>query len=145
MSQDELKIKKNVYYSLLNDTPPAPPETGGIIGSMDGVVICHFADIRDVSNKFYRYYPDTEKLNKIISIWDKYSIDFMGIYHSHPLGYDELSYADIQYIKNIMNSNKEFKHKLYFPLIVPQSKIISFCAVNIADEIKIFQTAIKIL
>ncbi|MBQ8784707.1 MAG: hypothetical protein IJZ59_01515 [Alphaproteobacteria bacterium] len=145
MRQKELKINQNVYHSLLNNTPLPPPETGGIIGGKDGIITCYFADKGESSCDFYRYYPNTNNLNNIISFWEKNNIDFMGIYHSHPLRNDELSSADIKYINNIMNDIKDFKQKLYFPLVIPQTKLIGFCAVNVADEIKIFQTAIKIL
>ena len=145
MRQNELKIKQNIYYSLFNDTRPAPPETGGILGGKNGLVTCFFADEGEISNEFNRYCPDTNKLNKILSVWDKNNIDFMGIYHSHPCNQCQLSAADIHYINTIMKSLSNIKRELYFPLIIPQNKFVSFCAVNIAGEINIFQTAIKIL
>ncbi len=145
MIKGALKIKKSVYKSLLNDSPYVPPESGGVIGGNNKIVTCFVADAGKISNEFNRYEPDTKIINNIISYWLNSGIDFMGLYHTHPSGDEKLSQADMIYIKSIMKSISEYTNALYFPLIIPKEKMISYYAKIIADKVNIFETAIEIL
>lgn len=98
-----------------------PIETGGILGIKSNIVSeCVF----DLSkNEYGKYVPNTEMINKTISLWQKDSINFGGIFHSHYPSGTELSQQDIKYIKEIMLAVKNYYSFLYFPIVIPQKQI----------------------
>lgn len=112
-----MKIKKEVYESILKSIPEPPPEKGGILGQQNGVITVFYCDDNSSSEFIDRYVPDTLKLNKVISEWQKNDIYFCGIYHSHYEGDTSLSGGDIEYIKVILDSLVGVVEELYFPLV----------------------------
>ena len=145
MKKCEIKIEKSIYNSILNDVPCAPPESGGIIGGVNGIITTYVNDFGINLSSFFRYQPDVDKLNCVIADWIAGKIDFMGMFHTHPLGDDRLSQADYKYIEAIMKGVSRYTNILCFLLVIPKEKIIGYCAINIADEISVFQTAINII
>lgn len=138
-------IKKEVYNKILFDTPKLPPESGGILGGYDGKVTLFVSDKGKSLSSSYKYEPNTELLNTTINNWLNNDVEFMGIYHSHPKNCEKLSVADIEYINQVMRSVSDYTDKLYFPLVIPKEKIISFYGLIVADEIKIFQDVIQLI
>ena len=140
-----MRISKELYDEILFSTPYPPPESGGLLGGFNGTIDLFVSDMGSCLKSSYKYEPDVAFLNKTINIWLDKNIDFMGIYHSHPYDCEVLSSADIEYISAIMKSASGYTDKLYFPIVIPKRKIISYSALIVADEIRIFQDAIQLL
>lgn len=139
-----MKILTSVYEKMLF-CPPVPPETGGIIGEQNGV-ICNFCCDRGnrcVDSAIYA--PDIPFLNSKIQLWQRQNVNFAGMFHSHPAEQEKLSSDDIQYIHTIFNSMPEMIKKLYFPIIIPGMKVLSFRAYRHKSRIVICDDVIDIV
>lgn len=139
-----MRISKELYNEILYLTQCPPPESGGLLGGHNGVVTLFVSDKGSNIKSSYKYEPDTVFLNKTINEWLSKNVDFLGIYHSHPHNCEALSSADIEYINEIMRCVNGYTDKLYFSIVIPNEKIISYYALIVADEIQIFQEAIQL-
>lgn len=117
-----MKIKHEIYEQLIN-MPEVPPELGGILGCVDGIICDVFFDSQYSTMSSAIYKPNIVTLNKKIIEWQEVEIDFCGIFHSHPLKQTELSQCDIFYIRNIMNVMPLSIDILYFPIVIPRNNI----------------------
>ena len=126
-------IKESVYKQIISYCPLVPPETGGIIGSsstfIDTVV----------------YVPDVRRLNAILSSWQKDKISFCGLFHSHKKGQETLSKDDIEYIHTIYSCLPQTITNLYFPIVIPQTKIFPYKAINQKHSIEIISDRIDLV
>lgn len=125
-----MHIKRDVLKEILNQIPPAPPETGGIIGGRDQIVSLFETDPGINTANPGCYTPDTVKLNQIIRKWERSGIDFYGIVHSHMCGQTGLSSGDMEYIKDIMRSMPDEIKYLYFPIVIDGKELYSFKALK---------------
>lgn len=124
-----LKIVKEVTGAMLANMPSAPPEIGGIFGGSDECVTEFFLDRGKMTNKGCGYVPDTERLNAVISDWEKRQVNLLGIFHTHFISVETLSVGDISYIERIMKSMPQRVRVLYFPIIVlPEKHIVPYIA-----------------
>lgn len=140
-----MHIKRDVLKEILNQIPPAPPETGGIIGGRDQIVSLFEMDPGIDTVNPGCYTPDTVNLNLTIHQWKRVGIDFYGIVHSHMRGQTELSNGDIEYIKNIMRSMPAEIMCLYFPIVIDGKEMYSFKALKAPKSIKIKKDFIIII
>ena len=125
-------ILKSVYYDIMMSAPIVPPESGGIMGAKDDVVIEYFTD-SGRRNDGYSYFPDIEKLNRQVDRWSDLGISLSGFYHTHtPMG-TGLSAADVQYICQIMNSVQHVITSMYFPIVIPKQTMIVYKAQLIGE------------
>lgn len=134
-----MRLTKRLYSQLLS-SPAYPPETGGILGGNGELAERCVRDI--CTGEFDVYTPNTAYLNQAIAVWSKEGTLFMGVFHTHPEGCRELSYADIRYITAIMQVFDE-RRSLFFPIVIPQKEIIGFRAEK-RDEIRILRDEIQI-
>lgn len=121
-----MNVLKKVYMGIVSSQNMVPPESGGIIGSKDGIVTVYVND-KGVQNETIMcgYFPDVNFLNEIILEWQNNGIKFMGIYHTHFFGVNTLSDGDKEYIQNIMKSMPKGMI-LYFPIVLmPEKTIVS--------------------
>lgn len=125
-----MKIQKIIYDEILKYTPVVPPETGGIIGQQNGIICFAEFDSGTVQRESAVYVPNVEKLNSVIEKWNSSGIEFVGMFHSHPIGQETLSGDDIEYIKTVFDSMPDSVMKLYFPIVIPKSHIISYKAIR---------------
>ncbi|MBO5163914.1 MAG: hypothetical protein J6B75_05635 [Ruminococcus sp.] len=132
-----MRITGDIYNLILSKMPVVPPETGGIIGSVDDIICTVVFDMKNTETKSAVYVPDIYFLNECISEWAEDNIRFEGIFHSHPYGQNYLSVADVEYIEKIMQELPENINQLYFPIVFPKHEIISFRAEK-SDSIRIF-------
>lgn len=119
-----MKIFKNVFEEIIYSCKPSFIETGGPIGSRNNIITTYKLDI----GEYCRYSPNTENIENIVYDWKNESIDFCGIFHSHPQG-EILSKADIEYINRIMLSVSDYYDFLYFPIVIPHKNIVPYKAV----------------
>ncbi len=135
-----ISIKKNIYNKILFDTSIPPPETGGILGSENGVITSYMPDKGLYYGKIGQYVPTVSILNKQIQEWYEQNIMFCGIYHTHYEGDIRLSGGDILYIESILRQFEPYVDSLLFPLVFPKKEIIFYSAklqeghINVVDE-----------
>ena len=121
-----MKINKEIYDEILKYTPVVPPETGGIIGQQNGTIGYAEFDSGTAQRESAVYIPNIEKLNSVIEKWNSSGIEFVGMFHSHPIGQETLSMDDIEYIHSVFDSMPDSVTELYFPIVIPKSHIISY-------------------
>lgn len=136
-------VFENTYKEMLKKIKPAPPETGGIFGVIDGVVTDFVFD-RGLIEAPCCYMPDVNMFNSVIEKWQEENIDFCGIIHSHMPHEKELSKGDVEYIGKILSCMPDGYSELYFPLII-DGEIIPYKAKMSDVGIEIICEEIKIL
>ncbi len=119
-----MRIMTDVYQCILNAIPAVPPEIGGILGGVNGVVCKCQIDTGNPKDCGCFYSPNVNRLNATIQAWQKTEVRFIGMFHTHFFGVSTLSDGDIAYIKTIMAAMPEFISKLYFPIVVMPEKVI---------------------
>ena len=77
------------------------PETGGILGGNENLVVTAFHHDDTGRTTARTYTPDTDKLNEVIREWSQRGITFVGFVHSHPSNRNKLSAVDIRYAEKI--------------------------------------------
>lgn len=125
-----MKINKEIYDEILKYTPVVPPETGGIIGQQNGIIGFAEFDSGTVKGDCAVYIPNVEKLNSVIEKWNRWGIEFVGMFHCHPIGQETLSKDDIEYIHSVFDSMPDSVTELYFPIVIPKSHIIAYKAIR---------------
>lgn len=141
-----MKIQSAIHNYILKACELLPFESGGIIGSKNGVITSCLHDVGlEEKGSMGHYVPDTEALERQIALWQKEDIEFCGMYHSHFVSHPWLSSGDVQYIKEIMNS-LDGAEKLLFPLVlVKEKQIVFFEAVKTEKEISITKVDVEII
>ena len=125
-----MKIQKVIYDEILKYTPVVPPETGGIIGQQNGIICFADFDSGIVQSDCAVYIPNAEKLNSVIEKWNSSGIEFVGMFHSHPIGQETLSMDDIEYIHSVFDNMPDSVTELYLPIVIPKSHIIAYKAIR---------------
>lgn len=125
-----MKIQKEIYNKILYLCPVVPPETGGIIGQQNGIIGFAEFDSGTVQSDCAVYIPNVEKLNSVMEKWKRSGIEFVGMFHCHPIGQETLSKDDIEYINSVFDSMPDSVMELYFPIVIPKSHIISYKAIR---------------
>ncbi len=119
-----MRIKQFIYERMLKEYPIPPPEQGGILGMKDDLICEYFHDDTCSITERAIYEPNVLVLNQKIEEWDNQGIQFAGIVHSHMAGQYSLSSSDKEYIKALFDELPEKVKKLYFPIIVPEDKLV---------------------
>lgn len=78
-------------------------EQGGIIGGFENNITHYYWD-KSAKCTCKEYTPSLEDLNKQIELWADKSVEFLGIVHSHPRGYNQLSPSDICMANQILKN-----------------------------------------
>lgn len=71
-------ILKRIYEEIISTIKPAPPETGGILGGINGIVTKFVFDSGIKTKNTGCYYPDIQKLNSVLSEWNYNDVEFYG-------------------------------------------------------------------
>lgn len=138
-----MKINKNVYRKILANTPVSPIEIGGIIGMKSEIVTDCFLDYS--GSNYGKYCPDIELINKKINQWIEEGVTFCGIFHSHYPSGEQLSSDDTEYINHIVLNLKDCCDFLYFPIIIPDKRIVAYKAKIVDGEVVILPDEIEII
>lgn len=80
------------------------PETGGFLGSKDGLHIDHYYYDKTAVTSGTTYSPDVEAVNRVLRRWRERGITPVGGIHSHPFGCIYPSSGDIAYAEQIMKA-----------------------------------------
>ena len=143
-----MRITKRAYDLLDYHISGAPPEMGGILGSIDGKSITHVVvDMNSViSGRCCQYSPNVEYLNNCISSWLQDDIEFKGVFHTHFANVETLSLADENYICKIMKGMPEEIDYLFFPVfILPKRKLICYQAKREERKVNIVREDLEII
>lgn len=133
-----MNISADICQRILNSVPTAPPEIGGILGSMNGIICQCRIDTGCSDGCGCFYSPDVEALNDTIRHWQQRGILFCGIFHTHFFGVKTLSDGDIAYINAILQAMPACISELYFPLVVlPDRQIVPYLATRDGNTVKI--------
>ena len=100
-----IKIKSEIFNSIILDFPNIPIEAGGILGGTSGAITKYILD--SGKGEYGKYTPNTKMINEIIFDWAEKEIEFYGICHSHyPTG-EKLSGGGVSfYIEKIWEDIK---------------------------------------
>lgn len=142
-----MKITRSVLDAINTSVSDYPPETGGILGSHNGLLIDELVmDIPvEASDRPCSYYPNTDFLNENIEAWQQRNISFMGIFHTHFVGVKTLSCGDKKYINAIMAAMPDTIEFLYFPVFVlPERTLVCYKAQRACNEVEIFSEELQI-
>lgn len=143
-----MKIKKNVVDVICAAATEQSCEIGGILGSAEiGMITDFIIDKPDNNrqNKF-AYHPNVFFLNRQIKEWANRNIAFAGILHTHFFNSRELSQADVEYIKKIMQCGFGLVEHLYFPVFtLPESVLTVFKASYSENNIEIVKDELQIV
>lgn len=137
-------IKDELYKDLLR-RPTVPPETGGILGRRKGVICAVFYDEGLIHTESAVYQPNVDRLNQCIYEWEQEEIEFCGMFHTHFPGQETLSTGDKIYIQKIMESMPDQIKRLYFPIVIPGEKVISYEAIFRNGDISLENKPIRII
>lgn len=132
-----MKILSELYDRLLAEVPPPPPETGGILGARGGIVCAAYFDFGRSHSTRAVYEPDIARLNGQIVDWEQSEITFCGMFHSHLPGADTLSDGDRRYIARILAQMPVQIQTLFFPVILPEKRLVAFRAARTSTGVKI--------
>ena len=142
-----MKITQKAIDIIRSSVVNIPFETGGIMGSQDGILISDV--IMDIQNNDgYRccYTPNVIHFNKCIYDWQRQNKYFLGIFHTHFYNVKTLSKEDIKYINEIMSAMPKEIDVLFFPIyILPQHEMICYKAVRGKDNISIKNDLLEII
>ena len=145
MGAVRIKIAASVYQRMMMDMPYPPPESGGILGSRDGVVCKIYLDQSQQSQTSLIYQPDIEQLNHQIQAWQQDGIRFAGMFHTHIAEEETLSGDDLAYIKRIVHVLPKGYGQLFFPIVIPNTKIIMYSATAHKRDVFVGQEDIEII
>lgn len=135
-----MRITRKAMNYIHSNIGGLPPETGGILGSRDGNIITHVVMDKQEDETQYMccYSPNIEFLNFCVEGWQQEDILFKGIFHTHFAGVRSLSFADREYITNIMNAMPTEIKDLYFPIyVLPNRELVVYRASRRNTEIYI--------
>jgi len=133
-----MKIRVKTYRNILDSMPVVPPEIGGILGSMDGIVCECQIDTGCSSSYGCFYSPNVDALNGTIRDWQRKDIRFHGIFHTHFFHVQTLSGGDIAYIDAILQAMPTYISELYFPVVVlPEKQMVPYLAIRNGNTVEI--------
>lgn len=139
-------IYLDTYRSILRHQKENSSETGGILGGCNGIVMVSYYDKGLPTSRRCSYVPNVRDLNAVIRKWQKNSICFMGIYHTHFENVRSLSMSDIGYIERITRNMPQEITQLYFPIIIsPDDEMICYIAKIVSGELVVEEDGLEII
>ena len=143
----KLKIKRDILLQIGSNTENICFETGGIIGSKSNEAVTDIVfDLGINQNHPCSYMPNTDYLNAAINQWEKESICFCGMFHTHFCNVKSLSSSDKRYIYEILKSMPPEVKSLYFPIfILPDKELVPYLAYIENDELCIKKELLEII
>ena len=136
-------ISRKIYEEMIR-LPMVPPEIGGILGEKEGIICYSFLDQTTQSAERAIYCPNTQILNHVINEWNEKQIRFAGFFHTHLPEQIKLSNADRGYIDKIVEAFSETCEHLYFPIVIPGIKVLSYNAVRENGSTLVFEDKLTI-
>ena len=142
-----MKITQKAIAVIRSSVTNLSFETGGIMGSQDGLLVTDII-MDDPTHNKYRccYAPNVNFLNQCIADWNQQNKYFMGMFHTHFFNVTTLSGEDIRYINAIMNAMPKEVDRLFFPIYtLPKHEMICYKATRESNRISIETDILEIL
>lgn len=139
-----LHITKHLYQRIIDDHFSAEFETGGFIGVECGEICRYYFDRGSGQEYSGKYRPISEKLDIVLSSWEAEGIQLFGILHRHLNNLDELSFEDINFIRELFEMNEWLK-TMYFPIVIPGDRMTVYCAKRNTKSIILERVILKII
>ncbi len=142
-----MKITEAIINYLNEHINENPPETGGILGSVDGEIISKvIVDIPKGAQYNCCYFPNVNFLNSCLEQWSKERVYFNGMFHTHFANVKTHSEGDISYITTIINAMPYGIEELYFPIyVLPNRELICYKAKKNQSKIDISKEDVEII
>lgn len=140
-----MQILSHEYQKIVRSCPIVPPEVGGLLGSVNHVIVSCVFDYGTPANDKAIYQPSIKMLNEHIKQWQTQGIEFAGLFHSHPAGQYCLSSDDELYITRILNAMPPHLSTLYFPVVLPRDKMFSYIGHRTTNGITIYSDSIQLI
>lgn len=130
----KVKIQLEIYEKIMLLCNEKSYETGGYLGRK-GDIICEFEFDSGIKSKNKGVYnPDEKKLHMVLQKWEVDNILLCGILHTHLAGKGLLSQGDIEFISGFMKYNMTIYKEFYFPIVLPENKLIFYQATKLKDK-----------
>ena len=100
-------------------------ETGGMLGcDKEGrIVSFHFDVLGSVNSTDLSYWPDARGLETVSKLWEKRSIFFCGIIHTHNEIATLPSGMDLMFTQKLLRTNHSLQ-KIYMPILAGSQLIV---------------------
>jgi len=117
-----VKIAASAYWNIVTSIGSRPPEHGGLLlGPTESDHISEFWFDSQAQQSCTTYSPDTVKMNLLLrEEWRPRGLDWKGIVHSHPSGFEELTRGDRAYIERLLTGNGDMK-RFVAPIVLPEA------------------------
>ncbi len=143
--QHNVYIRESVYQSIKNTLGTYEPEKGGLLGSKNGIISSFYYDEHALTGD-NTYIPNIDKVNEILLKWESEEVTFAGIIHSHPYLKKNLSFADIDFAKRIIEINCSDLYTVHFPIVIPKHvEIYWYVVIKEGDTYRVDHKNIKII
>jgi len=109
------QITTSAYNEIIKKIGSKTAEQGGVLMGKDGI-ITDFIHDKHAKTTGGTYQLNTPYLNPLIKNLIAQGKEFLGILHSHPIGYGQLSAQDKSYFKSQFK-NFEGLEKMYTPIV----------------------------
>lgn len=109
-----ITICKEVWQDICRTLGIEQPEQGGILGGTGGRITAFYHDAGAKTSRS-RYFPNTDALNGVLRDWEKQSIAFCGIIHSHQNADLRISGTDLAFARRILEVNA--MESILFPIV----------------------------
>jgi len=141
-----MKIKSDVLEKIISLYPIVPPENGGVLGGINGVICEYYHDgFNDITDAAM-YVPNVKLLNNVIDEWNKIGVEFVGLIHSHISDNESLSGGDKEYIREVFKVMPDTINMLFFPVMLPKYKtIIPYIAKRESGNIRFIKDEIHVV
>lgn len=112
-----MRITQSAFLDIVNFIGKKPAESGGaLFGFEEDYIIREFIPDTNAKTSRSTYEINTKYLNPIVKdLWDKRQLSLIGIIHSHPSGYSDLSGQDMLYFQDLLSSMK--RKKFFAPIV----------------------------
>lgn len=146
-SADGLIMTEKVYQQICDTIGRHPAETGGLLGSSDGVRIDHYYFDVTANCTGGTYTMDYHALNNVIHRWNDVDINVIGFIHSHPFGYNKPSAGDEETASHIIDL-LDVGGKLFTPIVQVSPRLdgtIEIYPYTIENTVNVHDQNLKIL
>ena len=116
----KMEISKKRYQEICQVFRYTTYEKGGVLGIFQGKILSYYLDKRGSAN-CNSYYPDGESLSLVMQEMRK-TCDEIAFVHSHPEGWERLSYADLSFARQYLVLNK--RESVYMALVTGEKMVL---------------------
>jgi proteasome lid subunit RPN8/RPN11 len=120
-----VQVAASAYWQIATTVGARPAEHGGLLlGPADSDEITEFWFDPGPQRGRTTYSPDTATMNRLLrERWRPRGLDWKGMVHSHPRGFEELTPGDLAYIARLLATNADLK-RFVAPIALPDTYVL---------------------